>query len=377
MTALLIILAAITAVCAVVWGVDFYCFMVRRYSRFHIGRWRAIQIWKDAIIRKAVKWTHKTPTIQVTDNSRYVLLDILNGNRKSHTIQSWQNAALILGLLEFEPDVAKQSAKSYLTEEGTWLRKPVAVDAGMLSYAILKASKRAEDVKPAMDETLKVIIENTDDEGLISYCGGKSNRERYVDTLGLTCPFLSLYAKTYNQPEYAELAFRQLEFYHDNGLYLETGLPNHAINKESKLPLGVYGWGRGTVWYILGLMDTYQELPAGNYKNCLLQWIREAAENYLHYQREDGGFGSSLQRLGTYDSSATAGLAYFYRCCGKLFDETKYLNCADRCLQKLRSVTRITGAVDWCQGDTRDIGVFAQTYDVMPFAQGLAIRAFE
>lgn len=49
---------------------------------------------------------------------------------------------------------------------------------------------------------------------------------------------------------------------------------------------------------------------------------------------------------------------------------------ADRCLDKLRSVTRITGAIDWCQGDTKGIGIFAQTYDIMPFAQGLTLRSF-
>ena len=37
--------------------------------------------------------------------------------------------------------------------------------------------------------------------------------------------------------------------------------------------------------------------------------------------------------------------------------------------------TRMTGAIDWCQGDTKGIGVFSQMYDTMPFAQGMALRA--
>ena len=52
-----------------------------------------------------------------------------------------------------------------------------------------------------------------------------------------------------------------------------------------------------------------------------------------------------------------------------------YEKAAEQCLDKLRKVTRITGAIDWCQGDTKGIGVFAQTYDIMPFAQGMALRA--
>lgn len=76
-----------------------------------------------------------------------------------------------------------------------------------------------------------------------------------------------------------------------------------------------------------------------------------------------------------YDSSATAVLAYFYQRCSEIYENDSYAAIADACMEKLRTVTKITGAIDWCQGDTKGIGVFAQTYDVMPFAQGMAIRA--
>ena len=82
-----------------------------------------------------------------------------------------------------------------------------------------------------------------------------------------------------------------------------------------------------------------------------------------------------MQMQKGYDSSATAALAYFYRECSAVFGKKAYAETAALCLDKLRSVTRITGAIDWCQGDTKGIGVFAQTYDIMPFAQGLALRA--
>jgi len=37
-------------------------------------------------------------------------------------------------------------------------------------------------------------------------------------------------------------------------------------------------------------------------------------------------------------------------------------------------VTRRNGAIDFSQGDTKGIGIYASTFDVMPFTQGLAIR---
>ncbi|MPN08619.1 hypothetical protein SDC9_155904 [bioreactor metagenome] len=40
-------------------------------------------------------------------------------------------------------------------------------------------------------------------------------------------------------------------------------------------------------------------------------------------------------------------------------------------------MTRRDGALDYCQGDTVDFGIFSQRLDVMPFAQGMALRAFK
>ena len=38
------------------------------------------------------------------------------------------------------------------------------------------------------------------------------------------------------------------------------------------------------------------------------------------------------------------------------------------------SVTRRDGAIDFSQGDTKDIGVYSMLFDVLPFTQGLALR---
>lgn len=46
--------------------------------------------------KTALKWLKHTPTVKITDNSRYMLLDFVCGKYKSQSIQSWQKAALIL-----------------------------------------------------------------------------------------------------------------------------------------------------------------------------------------------------------------------------------------------------------------------------------------
>lgn len=364
--------------CLVIYVVDFWFYLKSRYCRFHIGRWEDSK-WRTAVEKTALKWLRKTPTVKITDNSRYMLLDFMQGKYRSKSIQSWQKAALILGLLESDNAVSRSAAKQasfdLLDKHGNWKELPIAVDCGMLSYAILKAADDPQTVRPAMDFSRALIERNINEDGMISYTGGRDNPEMYVDAIGLTCPFLALYAKVYGISSCEEIAFRQLMMYHQYGLMNTTALPNHAFNIKTKLPLGIYGWGRGTAWYAIGLMDTYCELQSDQHRKVVCEWIAEAAQSYTVYQREDGGFGSILQRTNTYDSSATAALAWFYAKCGTILQQEQYQKVTDRCLSKLMKKTRVTGAIDECQGDTKGIGVFAQTYDIMPFAQGMALRA--
>ncbi len=373
-----IVLSVLLLCCLVNYAVDLVFYLKNRYCRFHIGRWEKSS-WETAVKKTCLIWLSHTPTVKITDNSRYMLLDFIQGKYRSNSIQSWQKAALILGLLESDDAAsiaaAQKEAMELLDENGNWKVPPVAVDCGMLAYAILKAVDNSRLVRPAMDFARDLIERNINEEGMISYTGGKENPEMYVDTLGLTCPFLALYAKVYKVAACEEIAYRQLAMYHQFGLLDGTALPNHAFHIKTKLPVGVYGWGRGTAWYVIGLLDTYYELETPQYKDTVLSWIKESANAYRAYQREDGGFGSILQRANTYDSSATAALAWFYAQCGILLEQDAYKEAADRCLLKLLKKTRITGAIDECQGDTKGIGVFAQTYDVMPFAQGMALRA--
>ena len=373
-----ILIGIVLLVCLINYGVDFFFYLKNRYCRFHIGRWDE-KSWRAAVEKTARRWLKHTPTVKITDNSRYMLLDLLQGKYRSGSIQSWQQAALILGLLESgdaeSREAARRTALDLLDEQGRWKKPPVAVDCGMLYYAILRASDDPKRVRPAMDYALELIGRSIDAYGTISYTGGRDNPERYVDTIGLTCPFLALYARVYQEGRWEEAAFRQLESYRSFGLLEGTALPNHAFNIKTKLPLGVYGWGRGTAWYVIGLTDAYSELQNPEYRKKVLAWITEAAESYRTYQRADGGFGAILQRESSYDSSATAALAWFYKRCSVLLEKEEYCAVSDRCLSVLLKKTRITGAIDDCQGDTKGIGVFAQTYDIMPFAQGMALRA--
>ena len=70
-------------------------------SRIHVGRYTDKEIWNKAISKQGVRWLNKTPKIKVTDNTRFVVLDMLKGNYTKSAIQHWQEASLLLGLLEY------------------------------------------------------------------------------------------------------------------------------------------------------------------------------------------------------------------------------------------------------------------------------------
>lgn len=362
----------------IIFGVDFYFYMLNRYCRYHIGRWNNYDEWLSKVKNISIKWTRKTPVVKMTDNNRLMVIDMINGKYKNNNIQSWQLGGLLLGLCECNDKEAKEAINKLIVKlidkDGNWVTKPTNVDCGLLSYAILKNSKDYKKIKPAMDYSIGIIEKNICEDGMIAYTSDKNVDERYVDTLGFVCPFLQLYSNIYAEEKFSKISLEQINQYNKYGLLYDTYLPNHAYNPKNKLPLGVYGWGRGAAWYVIGLIDTYIEMKDSDEKLILKQNIKNVADSYINYQREDGGFGSILQNERTYDSSATAVLAYFYSRCYEIFKSPKYLEVSNKCLQKIKSVTRITGKVDWCQGDTKGIGVHSQTFDIMPFAQGFTLR---
>ena len=148
-------------------------------------------------------------------------------------------------------------------------------------------------------------------------------------------------------------------------------MPVHAYDILTYTPLGVYGWGRGTGWYLLGLIDTYLVLKDENLKNIILN----LAEQYLKYQNENGSFSPMLQLKNGADSSITSIMAYYYVKCADIFKEQKFYNCSKKCLEYLKSITRKNGEIDYSQGDTKGIGYYSITYDIMPFTQGMTCRA--
>lgn len=367
-------------------SIDMIPIFITWLSRIHIGRYNDIEVWNKSITNIGIKWLNRTPKIKVTDNTRLIVIDMLRGNYTKNAIQHWQEASLLLGLTEYlksnEDKTVKNNIENFLNSkfdnEGQWIDKPEYIDGAILAYAIMKLDFIDIDkYKLAFDYIWNMIQDHIGEDGTVKY-RKFMNSYRYVDTIGFICPFLVCYGNRYNKSECIDLSIKQIKEYDKYGMLNKYHIPCHAYKIENKLPLGIYGWGRGLGWYAIGLIDTWNELKKDNkYKNTLEESIINFAKSAIEFQQSNGAWSWTVTRPETrLDSSTTATLAWFMLNASKIESiSDECMNSYKKAIKYLMSVTKRNGGIDFSQGDTKDIGVYAQLFDILPFTQGFAIRS--
>jgi unsaturated rhamnogalacturonyl hydrolase len=357
-------------------------------SRISIGRHENINTWNKAINNRGSKWLLKTPKIKVTDNTRLVFIDILKGNYSKSAIQHWQEASLLLGISEYlkynNDPKTKDEIQKYLNtkfdQTGQWIRKPKYIDGAILAYAVMKLDFIETDkYKKAFDYVCELIKEHLGEDGTVMYRKFMKDY-RYVDTIGFISPFLVTYGVRYSNEECVKLSIKQIKEYEKYGMHNEHFIPSHAYSVEGKLPLGLYGWGRGLGWFAIGLIDTWNELqtiPMHKYNLELDECVKKFAKAIIKFQQANGGWNWTVSRSECRsDSSATATLCWFLLNAAKIDGISKEcFNSVENAFSYLMKVTKRDGAVDFSQGDTKDIGVYSMEFGILPFTQGFSIRS--
>lgn len=340
------------------------------YKRWKIGRWKNKREWIEAITKVSDRWFYHAPIVKKTDQTRYLLKDILQGNYKNNTIQSWQIGGLYLGLSEKGKDIGRLQNQLINVQTGQWKEKIREVDYALLAYGILKSTDNVHKIKPAMDEIYQLILDRYQESDQ-TVCYRKFHPEiRFVDTIGFICPFLMCYSKKYNCEKARVIAENQIMQYYKTAYLEHSGLIAHAYDNETEVPLGIYGWGRGMGWWMLGIMDSYLEIPSEQLKKIII----ETADKIIKFENDNGGFASNLALKNNTESSVTSIAAYFYQKCYEITSKEQYQEVADRCIGALMRNTRRSGEIDFSQGDTKGIGIYSQTYNIMPFTQGIVTR---
>lgn len=379
--ALLVLLIAILGVFLMDWIPQFNSWQ----SRIHIGRYVSKEIWKDKLVKKSAEWLHKTPTITVTDNNRLIIIDILKGNYKRTAIQSWQQAALLLGLNDYaiqtKDTVIKKQINDFVQNafdaSGNWKRNPTEVDDIILAYALLKTTDLdLAKHKAAFDCCYQLILSLKGVDGTIAYRKHNSDY-RYVDTIGFISPFLVRYGLLYNVDEAVQLGLNQIREFNKYGMLEKHDIPCHTYHIKTKLPVGLFGWGRGLGWYAIGLIDAWLELPAAHPNKLeITEMVKSFAKMAVSFQNENGSWGWLVTyKESRLDSSTTATLAWFLANAAQIESIREIcVNSKSKALNYLMQVTRRDGAVDFSQGDTKGIGVHSQHFDILPFTQGFCLR---
>lgn len=355
-------------------------------SRIKIGRMTEVSSWQKAILFKSKQWLKKTPTIKLTDNNRFIIVDMLRGNYKRNAIQSWQEAALVLGITAHykhsNDDQLKTAIDAYvqskITTSGNWKTPINETDGVILGYALLQTPwLDHEQLKPAYDALWQLMLLLKGTQATVSY-KHHTQKYRYVDTIGFICPFLIEYGQKFKVPEAVDLAIQQIEEFNQFALLSDTFIPCHTYSVESKLPVGLFGWGRGLGWYAIGLIDAWIALDAAHPKKQeMTTYVEKFAKMAMQFQRKNGSWGwIIMHESARSDSSTTATLAWFLTNAATIPSIQQVCETAkEKALHYLMSVTRRDGAIDFSQGDTKGIGIHSQEFDILPFTQGFALRS--
>ena len=362
-TFLIVLFGGIALISLIVFGCDFAPALLAFVRRIHMGRWCDEAAWRAAAEKKALQWLRKMPPLPVTDETHYTILPRLRGQYRNAHFVCWQQASLLLGL-ERSPE-AKQLTRAFFDKSDA-ANAPYTVGNAMLLYALLK-NGYADD--PAVMRTARRYAAE-----MLAMAGGGTlpyrpdKAHRFVDTLGMACPFLTEYALLTGDGAALALVRRQFDEFDAFGLHPVSGLPVHCFDEKSHIPAGVYGWGRGCGWYAVALAECCDRLSGkDDYAAVLRQRMERFARDVTALQNENGSFNCILGADTRADSSATAVLGWFLARAGQP-------EAAARAKRYLMSVTRRSGEVDFAQGDTMGEGNYSRRFEPLPFAQGFALR---
>lgn len=347
--------------------------IARRYLQ---GRIAEHGVWERKLCAVCKKWILNTPILPATDDHISLIGKVCKKEQRQ-SIQVWQEGSLCLGLKDYynrkQDNTVLQVLDLYI-QKSIRSKKVNAADYGLLAFAVLGD----EPCEALVSDFLKYIENSMGKNQTILYKPQAKNCA-FVDTIGFVCPFLVKYGLQTKQQTYIELAKKQIENYIENGTEKNSGLPFHAYLIEEKIPLGICDWARGLAWLLIGMMDSYIcILEAGQDDIFLKQTIKKYADILVELQREVGSFSwQLLTQSRESDSSATAVFGWYLANCADIFGEQEYLVRAKKCREFLMMVTYSNGVIDFCQGDTLGVGMYSRQFDIMPFAQGFALRLEE
>lgn len=378
-----VVIILLLLVVLVILSFDYIDIVLNWIGRIKIGAVQDDGDWKEATEKVVEKWLNSgTPKLPVNENKKIRIIDVIKNKGKVTSTAYWQDAATLKAasaMNDVDEGIFNLLERYIDTDNGKWRKEPDRIDSAMLAHEILCCDFIDNNsVKPAMDYVAHFLKKLYKEHGSIPY-NVKTKDVRFVDTVGMVCPFLMKYAVVYNEPEYVDIAFDQIKEYKKYGFDKETKMPFHCFDVKTKAPLGICGWGRGCAWWALGITDSLNALMTSDSYNIekvtLLKNCIEFMVQMKKHQRDDGAFERMIFAPSLEDSSAGAILAYCFADISKIIENDELEICCKKTLRHLKSCTRRNGVIDYSQGDTMGIGFYSDGFRVVPAAQGFAVAA--
>ncbi|MDJ0730553.1 MAG: glycoside hydrolase family 88 protein [Crocosphaera sp.] len=266
-----------------------------------------------------------------------------------------------------------------IDDQGNWMTPINKVDYTMKGYSLLYLLELTNDLRyhkacQKLASSLLVEHERVID-GCLPYTLTGSAQGILVDTLAMICPFLARYSNYYGDAEAMNVSINQLKQFVQKNTDYDTHLPYHGYYDDGPKRLGMHAWGRGTSWYMIGLIDTLLEMPFKHpdYSELLKAYI-DAANSLRNYQRQDGHWNwAILNRKDRFDSSTTSMVGYSLMrgLQAKLLDNS-FQRVVDAAIEALVSVTRSNGVLEGSSGECQGLGKYPQSYGTSLWLQGSA-----
>ncbi len=277
-----------------------------------------------------------------------------------------------------ELQVLRTALDQQIDANGKW-RVPIDQPAHtMKGYAMLLCPALREDkrYRAAADALARFLIDTCrrGSDGCLPYTTHVD--EVLVDTLAMICPLLSLYGKLTFDARATALATQQLREFVRVCVDSDTALPYHGYYPGGASRLGMHGWGRGVGWYLMGLIDTLENVDRTDESFAPL---RDAAQRCvttcLSLQRPDGHWNwGILHRDDVPDSSTTSLLAYALARGSSLgLLNLPVSDSITRAVTALRRETLPDGLIGNGLGECRGLGKYPQTYGPQPWLQGSTV----
>lgn len=299
-----------------------------------------------------------------------------DNRHKNYAYFNFPLAFLLLGLLDrYESsgdtkllEDIEQKCTELVSSSGQLIFTFDKVDQAMFGLVFLRlyTIARAKKYLTASNEIYKNVLSYVGDDDIVRYRKGVD--VAFIDTIGLVCPFLIMYADITDCKSARVLAEKQVNHVLDTGLDKDGILPFHAVDLNLNAPLGSINWGRGIGWWVLGLapLAAKSDKDHPNKYFTALQKILA----FLERARLDNEYWPQFighTNDNTIDSSATLMFLLATQQAGiRHIESQELLSVIGRCVDS-------SGKVINASGDTIYINKYSRVKGASELAQGLML----